>query len=392
MDNPLVAYLTYTLPIIIIIFIGFALNTTLQQGILFNFYTIVALILLPILMVSAVLFNSQVFFPKFVLFLIFSTFVVALSMLLIVMYNYLSAYSFTLQNVVIRLIYITIFVFGLAIALSIALFFLPQLSNIVSLPKKTVDFLRFLRDEWVLTKPLFIVLLIVEILLVFAFFFVPWVLTQNPMPFSSLNFNGVKILQDQPYFLNKRQEKVLATSRDLEVVDPQFAANPYLKIYTISMRVYINPKESYTDEKHEMNLLFYGTKQLDRHNEWELVNPKPAMTYSYDTKTKKDVYKIYVGQGPPHLINIPNQKWNQFVFIFNGSSADVFVNGILEKTIQYPMSTMTFTANDLILIGDDSEQLYGVISDVIYYDYAMTEAQVVSSWNMQKHNIDVKVA
>ena len=56
------------------------------------------------------------------------------------------------------------------------------------------------------------------------------------------------------------------------------------------------------------------------------------------------------------------------------------------------MSTMTFTANDLILIGDDSEQLYGVISDVIYYDYAMTEAQVVSSWNMQKHNIDVKVA
>ena len=124
-----------------------------------------------------------------------------------------------------------------------------------------------------------------------------------------------------------------------------------------------------------------------------MANPKPKITYAYDSITRRDMYYVYLQEETPdqptYKFHIPNQKWNQFIFVFESDRVDLYINGHLEKS--FPQSigiTKTFTNNDQIAVGDLHNASYGSIANVIYYDYPMTQNQVVDAWNKQKYWTD----
>jgi hypothetical protein len=84
------------------------------------------------------------------------------------------------------------------------------------------------------------------------------------------------------------------------------------------------------------------------------------------------------------------QKWLQLVCVFRDNHMDVFLNGRLEKSFPNTGAMNVFTEDDVIVVGDAHKEIYGAIADVNYYDYAMTEDDVVKSWNLQKYTIDLK--
>ena len=152
-------------------------------------------------------------------------------------------------------------------------------------------------------------------------------------------------------------------------------------MYTLSAWISVNPEESITQE---VNILYYASKELDKNNQWSVKYPKPRVAYAYDPATKRDGYNIYVtDETDVYRLQIPNQRWNQFVFVFQDNRTDLFVNGHLVKTFTHSASiTQKYTTNDRIVIGDATHKLYGAVANVSYYNYALGNDEVVNLWNL----------
>ena len=134
----------------------------------------------------------------------------------------------------------------------------------------------------------------------------------------------------------------------------------------------------------EVNVFYYASKSLDEKNQWTFLHPKPRITYTYDTQMKQDVFHIYVKESnESYKLHIANQKWNQFIFVYNENHVDLFVNGYLVKTWNKTDGiTQTYTNNDMIVIGDMDHKLYGAVGEVIYYDHAVSSGEIANMWNI----------
>ena len=79
-------------------------------------------------------------------------------------------------------------------------------------------------------------------------------------------------------------------------------------------------------------------------------NGKPKITYynNEDDITKMDTYRIYFSNklntdnnnSNFYEIQIPNQKWNNFVFNYNSKYVDLFINGKLTRTFYFKETRM----------------------------------------------------
>ena len=99
----------------------------------------------------------------------------------------------------------------------------------------------------------------------------------------------------------------------------------------------------------------------------------------------KDLYSIYFVSDTedPIQINLPNQKWNQFIFNYNENNmADLFINGSLERTFDMRTKKTDYSLEDTFTIGSDNSSLYGSISNVIYYDKVLTTDEISTLWMM----------
>lgn len=384
---------TYILPIVLVVILGMFLSTADQSGHIFNpyFWPLVVLgplcLLFFILRALPILMQNTLFLGIFALLMVF---VIAM----IVMYDFASSYSYILG---------LIFQYGM-----LALIVLVTLSIVFSMissnfkegwPKFWVQFVFYLpcllvecivylsKELKVAPRPV-LVLLVLEILLILGYFFGPQLLRG----FSSMvpKNSDTKVLQYSPVFLHGKQESILANNDDLNQIHgimqdankPTSSATPR-SIYTLSAWISINPEESVHGTK-EVDILYYASKELDANNQWTVNYPKPRVAYSYDPVTKQDGYNIYVtNESEPYRLRIPNQRWNQFVFVFQDNRTDLFVNGHLVKTFTHSASiTQKYTTNDRIVIGDDTGKLYGAVANVVYYNYAMANDEVVNLWNL----------
>ena len=70
--------------------------------------------------------------------------------------------------------------------------------------------------------------------------------------------------------------------------------------------------------------------------------------------------------GHETYIDVPWQKWNNFVFNCDQNIIDIFLNGELIKTLDVGDSIPTFGSQDKIMAGDDL--LDGSICNVVYYN------------------------
>lgn len=385
---------TYILPIVLVVILGFFLSTTDQSGHIFNPYFWALIVLGPlcllffILQAIPILAHNKFFLGIFALFMVFL-------IVMMIMYDFASSYSYILGWI------FQYGMFALIVLVTLALAFSMISSNfkegwpkfwlqfVFYLPCLLVELIVYISKELKVTPRPVLVLLVLEILLLLGYFFG----SQLLQLFSTMTpkNSNTKILQYAPVFLHGKQETILANNDDLNQIhgitvgsNATSATNATPRsIYTMSAWISINPEESVHPSR-EVDIMYYASKELNKNNQWSVHYPKPRVTYSYDPVSKQDGYNIYVtNEQEPYRLRIPNQRWNQFVFVFQDNRTDLFVNGHLVKTFTHSASiTQKYTANDRIVIGDANNKLYGAVANVVYYNYALANDEIVNLWNL----------
>lgn len=178
-------------------------------------------------------------------------------------------------------------------------------------------------------------------------------------------------------FLDTEENVYLANSLDLH----NDSDSPTIK-YSLSFWVHINqPSKS----KAVFPILLYGDEN----------NPKPCINYMYDVNEKKSVFNIDFS-GKTHNrdstnVNIiaTHQKWNNFVINYNGSTVDVFLNGILHKSISLTSNMPIYSINDTISIGSDKLKLNGAIAHVVFYHYTLSSHQILGRYRVGVNTINL---
>ena len=393
---------TYILPIVLVVILGFFLSVTDQSGYIFNPYFWVLMVLGPlcllffILQALPMLMENTMFLGIFAAFMIFV-------IVMMTLYDVASSFSYYLN---------LIFQYGLLaliVLVTLSLAFSMISSNfrdgwpkfwmkfVFYLPCLLVEFIVYISKELKVTPRPVLVLLVLEVILLLGYFFgsqlLQWFSTMKPKN------SNTKILQYSPVFLHGKIETILANNDDLDKIhgirdagtssqtsgansDANSPINSTPRsMYTLSAWISVNPEESITQE---VNILYYASKELDKNNQWSVKYPKPRVAYAYDPVTKRDGYNIYVtDETDVYRLQIPNQRWNQFVFVFQDNRTDLFVNGHLVKTFTHSASiTQKYTTNDRIVIGDATHKLYGAVANVSYYNYALGNDEVVNLWNL----------
>jgi hypothetical protein len=61
--------------------------------------------------------------------------------------------------------------------------------------------------------------------------------------------------------------------------------------------------------------------------------------------------------------------------------ADIFVNGVLERTLSLKHKYPVFKQNDILTVGADNG-LDGAISNIVYYPHTLTKNQIISQYNI----------
>jgi hypothetical protein len=152
--------------------------------------------------------------------------------------------------------------------------------------------------------------------------------------------------------------------------------------YAISMWTYVNA--------HGSNKLAYNTESLI----FDYGNNKPKVTYynvdndnNVDDNTSRDTYRIYFTNNKNstdqyYEMKLPLQRWNNLVFNFSSTHADLFVNGHLERTFSFADGKMpTFTETDVITTGK-IDGLHGAISNIRYYTKTLSKHKITNMYNI----------
>ena len=231
-----------------------------------------------------------------------------------------------------------------------------------------------------LEGPAVLVLFVIEILLILLYIYIPKIVTKVLIPKNM-------VLQNIPVFLDEGPVTI-ATANTLypqDTTDVFKPTNPFLKNYSLSMWIFINPQNtSRASYAAETEIFNYSYTDINNKS-W----PKPRITYSYDTNDlplvngqtpTKDQYHIYIGKDIVHNITVVSQKWNQFVFNYNNNLVDLFVNGNLERS--FTLSELPqYDITDTITIGSPNG-LDGAICNVTYTNTPLTAYQIANTYNL----------
>jgi hypothetical protein len=199
------------------------------------------------------------------------------------------------------------------------------------------------------------VLLLAQLLFVMVYFGLPLLFKY----FIHYAYNG-QILTDDTYFLDHQRR--LANYIDLEG-DPSKDTKKYNYNYSIHGWFFAHQKiNHYTDDGVFHSIINYGNKPNIEYNPNNNMlritalkgdNPKPVIVYERN--------------------DIELQKWNNIVINYNGSTLDVFLNGII---VHSEPGIVPYYSYDAITIGDDNG-MNGGITNVIYF------RDVLSKWFIQ---------
>jgi len=266
------------------------------------------------------------------------------------------------------------------------IFFLPCLFN---------DILKWGLEQINMTPYFTYVLLFIEILLILLYFYLPTILNRT-----IVGKDGI-VLQKAPFYINKGNRMVIATSADLskEPIKPDGSdlLNSIVKThntdYALSMWINMNPAHIQSDK--EIVILSYFHHQVDKND--DCYKPKIVYTSSSsDTPNSismKDVYRIYFTGGNLDEknrieIHVPNQRWNHFVFNYvDGKMVELWVNGVMERVMTFSgdIPVPRYDATDQIVIGSlDASGSNGAICNVIYFDKSISSQQISNMYNYVK--------
>ena len=289
----------------------------------------------------------------------------------------------TVFNILIQIINFSIIVVGLAILFSVFEKKIRSLNGysgiivnlIFLIPCLLTDFIEYIKDQLNITPNITFVLFIIEILFILLYVYIPYLFTTK-----ILQGNGKQLL-NEGLFLNKKTN--IAKTNDLEPINrnefgdsinisnqsnDNIQDTDIRRNYTFSMWIYLNQQTPISIEKTIFN---YGSS-----------SPKISYkTNDNDTKNDMGYVNISFNDNTSYKFEIPRQKWNHIVFNYNNGSAHVFMNGTLERTVYFKGMNPTYTAADLVSVGDDNG-VNGAICNVEYFSTPLTQMQISSKYNL----------
>jgi len=266
------------------------------------------------------------------------------------------------------------------------------------IPCLLISFVYYLINEFKLTTSPVLILFFIELFLLLSYLYIPdlvnyisnkdGVLLHNTHTLD----NGDIEIQDT-FFLNT-QNTFSLDEQVMPGMDFQINGNmnkTTFQNYAISMWTYVNA--------HGSTKLAYNTESLI----FDYGKGRPKVTYyNGDDQDTRDKYRIYFTNnttlnddeddaGNPILENdfkeyyemkLPLQRWNNLVFNFSSTHADLFVNGHLERTFSFANGKMpTFTETDVITTGK-KDGLHGAISNIRYYTKTLSKHKITNMYNI----------
>ncbi len=239
-------------------------------------------------------------------------------------------------------------------------------------PCLVIDFINYIKNEIGSTSNVVYYLFVLEVIAALLYIYVPQIINKIT------TMEGTQLLPGSA-FLDIKKE--LGSGYNLAYKNIGYAddaVTTYKRSYSISMWVYLNIQPpNYSSYAKESEIFNYG-------------NGLPRVTYinNVDTDGSKtpDVLKVYytnVGDEANrcYTVNIKPQKWNQIVFNYTSSQADLFINGHLEKTFVFSGNEPTYSASDIISVGS-TDGLDGAICNIKYYAIPQSMRQIATSYNL----------
>lgn len=95
------------------------------------------------------------------------------------------------------------------------------------------------------------------------------------------------------------------------------------------------------------------------------------------------------------LTNIPFNTWTNVVMVVEAKSVSIYMNGLLERTLNLSQSIKIMNGYNLYLTGDvlasqhKQSGFAGYLAELIFYAYALTPNDIQKSYNYYKKILDV---
>tara|TARA_Y100000813_G_scaffold71558_1_gene50688 strand:+ start:1228 stop:2433 length:1206 start_codon:yes stop_codon:yes gene_type:complete len=384
--GPQLNYIKYIALLVIIIIIPIVLEFDLQGKKLFEKNTMLYLsvLIVPLIFIFCYEFIFQgkkienkemlkYFFGVAVIMVIFSA-----------LYHQLAAYKefFTIG------FYVSIFLAFIGIIVGLAVLFIlfgnffKSQTGVISfityfifyIPCLLLDLVKYLIKEFKLTtKPVYI-LLFVEAIVIFMYYYFPKLLSYISSK------EGVPLIEKN-IFLHQEQTFSIPNEVLIDLKDDITLNNSATvldttnrKNYSVSMWIYLNNYDPLvTDEEYEKNIIDFN-------------NGLPKINFVNGNATKNiNVYYTNIGNNKSMPLKLSTQKWNNLVFNYQSSHVDLFVNGHLEQTFEFTDNLPNYTLrNNIIKTGDD-KNLQGAIANVRYYRLPQNNRKLVNYYNILKN-------
>ena len=254
------------------------------------------------------------------------------------------------------------------------------------LPCLAIAFVKYIINEFKITSNPAMILFAIELILLLIYIGLPKII----MHISSKE--GVPILEGS-VFLNKQNIYAIDTTMP-DQDDLQIAGNVnniQIHNYSLSMWTYLNA--------HSKNKMPYNTET----DIFDYGHQKPRITYynSDGQSEQRDIYRIYFTNNtelnrdkddsgnliedndfkPYYELKLPAQRWNNLVFNYSSTHADLFVNGNLERTFKLNQKLPEYSSSDVFTTGSNNG-LDGAISNIRYYPKTISKHRITSMYNI----------
>ena len=330
--------------------------------------------------------------------------------------------SIMLFNYLTYLLLFLIIVVGLAIIYFVFVNYLKQQTGALGLlihlifyiPCLFSDFIQYLKEDLAITPPIVFLLFIIEIILIIIYFYVPKLasffnkLNSNLLLNDPVELNKELIIADSSTFLLNEEHSLLASIHKLE--NKLKSENAITKLFASMKNIFIYDKKSDTHPNSIPNEIPNYRNNNYAISFWVYVNPgaastigyekestildyaegKPKITYVNNGADKKNKYIVYFSNNKPEISNyeltVTNQQWLFFAINYYDSTADLFINGNLERSMFFNNENIPYTGRptDSIKIGDKNG-LNGAICSVNYYSSPMSIYTISNTYNILRY-------
>jgi len=299
---------------------------------------------------------------------------------IIISYGFVSLNSTTLSVVS----YVTNLLFALLVLGALAIFFYAFSNYLKSqtgwtgffiyfvfyIPCLILDFMAYIKREFELTPNIIYLLFVAEILGLLTYLYLPKFVV-------NVANQGSIVLLPNSMFLDTQQVIGESSQFELPSMDTlgiTSGKHTYRENYAISMWIYMNNEASnQLPYSRETTIFSYG-------------GGTPMINYrnNVDSGDKANTYVIYFTNNKslsPYSISLPSQKWNNFVFNYSSTSAELFVNGNLETSFVFHDNLPIHSGADQVVIGSNNG-LNGAICNVRYFPEPLKQSQIANNYSV----------